>query len=646
VSDTASTAGARDHARSQDGTRVVTMPTVPATAAVDLPPGVEAADVVWDEVVAPGGYASKVVDRGVRHVLDADEAVLLGPPPAAESYLRADLVVAAALRTGAEAVHPGYGLLSEDASFAEACAQAGLVFIGPTPEQLRVFGRKHTARALAREAGVPLLAGSELVADRDEALATAETIGYPVMLKASAGGGGIGMRRCHDPGELAAAFDAVVRQAEASFGGGGVFLERYVARARHVEVQAFGDGEGGIVLLGERDCSVQRRNQKVLEESPAPLLADATRAGLLDSARRLLASVAYRSAGTVEFVVDVATGEAAFLEVNTRLQVEHGVTELRYGVDLVEWMVRLAAGEQLDAFAVVGEPRGHAIEARLYAEDPLDGFRPCAGLVTAAEFPDGVRVDTWVEPGTEVSPWYVPLLAKVVVWDDDRPVALAALDDALSRVRIGGVQTNRDLLLDLVRHADVVAGQVSTSLVDGVSHQPASVSVLDGGLFTTVQDLPGRLGFWDVGVPPSGPMDDRSFALVNRLVGNPESAAALECTVLGPTLRFEADGVVALGVRSWTPTSTVGRCRGGPPSPWWRDSSCAWARSWDRGRGPTWPWPAASTCPTTSGAGPRSCSEASVATPGAACAPVTCWHSDPPGPWRSVPPFPWPCGRS
>ncbi|WP_159062410.1 biotin carboxylase N-terminal domain-containing protein, partial [Streptomyces caniscabiei] len=287
-------------------------------------------------------------DRAAAHVRLADEAVRLGPAPAKESYLDADLILKAAKDTGAGAVHPGYGFLSEDADFARRCAEADLVFVGPTADQLELFGAKHTARAAAEAAGVPLLPGTDLLDSLDEALAHAAAIGYPVMLKASGGGGGIGMSACRSAGELTEAWDRVRRVAAASFAtasSSGVYLERLVERARHVEVQVFGDGDGLVVTFGDRDCTLQRRNQKVVEEAPAPGLPDHVRARLTAAARDLCASVEYRSAGTVEFVYDAAREEAYFLEVNTRLQVEHPVTEEVYGVDLVAWMLRLARGD-------------------------------------------------------------------------------------------------------------------------------------------------------------------------------------------------------------------------------------------------------------------------------------------------------------
>ncbi|MEV4555673.1 urea carboxylase [Kitasatospora sp. NPDC049285] len=478
-------------------------------------------------------------DRAAPHVRLADHAVRLGPAAAKESYLRADLVLAAALETGAGAIHPGYGFLSEDAAFARRVEAAGLAFVGPTPEQLEVFGAKHTARAAAEAAGVPLLPGTGLLTGLDEALAAADAIGYPVMLKATGGGGGIGMRACRSPAELTAAWDVVQRTAAASFATAGVFLERLVEHARHVEVQVFGDGTGRVVTLGDRDCSLQRRNQKVLEEAPAPGLPDLVRKQLAVSARDLCASVGYRSAGTVEYVYDAARERAYFLEVNTRLQVEHPVTEAVYGVDLVEWMLRLARGER-DVVREVGEPRGHAVEARLYAEDPSREHRPSAGRLTEVAFPPGVRVDTWVETGTEVTAAYDPMLAKVVVHGADRAETLDRLGAALDGTRVAGIETNLGLLRAITGLPQLRAAEHHTGTLAAVADPTPRIEVLRAGTLTTVQDWPGRTGYWHVGVPPCGPMDDLSFRLGNRALGNPEGAPGLECTLLGPALRFTA----------------------------------------------------------------------------------------------------------
>ena len=482
-------------------------------------------------------------DRHSPHVLDADEAVLLGPAQAVQSYLAAAKVIDAALATGAEAVHPGYGFLSENAAFAESCEQAGLVFIGPTPGQMRRFGLKHTSREIAQSLGVPLLPGSGLLRSLEEAQAEAEKIGFPVMIKSSAGGGGIGMRLCHSPEALAGAYDAVQRLGAANFGDAALFLERAVTRARHIEVQIFGDGLGRVVTLGERDCSAQRRNQKVIEETPAPGIQDAVRSRLCDAARWLGEAVSYRSAGTVEFLYDASTGEFYFLEVNTRLQVEHGVTEQVTGVDLVEWMVRLAAGEPLPNVPV---PRGFSIQARLYAEDPYKDFAPVSGRLTEAKFPADARIETWIAAGTEVSPYYDPLLAKLIVYGETRAEAVHKLAAALAETRISGIETNLAYLRRVASEPAFQKGGIDTSFLSSLQDHPRAIEVLEPGTQSSIQDYPGRLGYWHVGVPPSGPMDGLSFRMANRIVGNPGTAAGLEIALTGPTLYFRSSAVISL----------------------------------------------------------------------------------------------------
>ncbi len=484
-------------------------------------------------------------DKYSAHVMQADESVRIGPGPASASYLRQDELLRAARLTGAQAIHPGYGFLSENAGFAEACAAAGIAFIGPTAAQMRCFGLKHLARELAACNDVALLPGSGLLRDAQQARSEAAAIGYPVMLKSTAGGGGIGMRLVRRDTELDEAFGAVERLAVKNFSSGGVFLEKYIERARHIEVQIFGDGTGAVIALGERDCSTQRRNQKVIEETPAPGLSEAIRSRLQESAVRLAKAVNYQSAGTVEFVYDADTQQFYFLEVNTRLQVEHGVTEEVTGIDLVEWMLRQAAGERfaLDA----PRPQGASMQVRIYAEDPLRQFRPSSGLVTQARFPENARVETWIGDGTEVTPLYDPLLAKIIVVGVDRAAALAKLREALAGTMIAGIETNLDYLRQLTAAPVFAAGAMTTRALDTFEFAPPSIEVLTGGTQTTLQDYPGRIGYWNVGVPPSGPMDEVSFRLVNRAVGNDPGAAALEITVSGPALRFDADAVICLG---------------------------------------------------------------------------------------------------
>ncbi len=496
------------------------------------------------------GIASVAVaseaDRLALHARRATEKVLIGPAPAAESYLNVDAILAAAKATGAEAIHPGYGFLSENPGFAEACDAAGVVFIGPRPAHMRAFGLKHEARALAAAAGVPLAPGSGLIRDLAHAEAEARRIGYPVMLKSTAGGGGIGLQLVQSESELAPLYERVERLARNNFKDAGIFLEKYVARGRHIEVQVFGDGRGRVVALGERDCSAQRRNQKVIEETPAPGLTDDVRKSLWQTAVKLCEAVSYENAGTVEFLYDSDTGAFYFLEVNTRLQVEHGVTEEVTGIDLVEWMLRQAAGEDLALDQSKIRPTGASIQVRLYAEDPGRDFRPSAGLVTHVGWPENSRVETWVEDGTEVSPYYDPMLAKIIVKGGTRDEALDRLLDALHETEIGGLETNL-LYLRQLAGSDVLArGEMLTRTLATFSYAAPTIEVVTPGTQTTIQDWPGRTGYWAVGVPPSGPMDHLSFRLANRIVGNAEGAAALEITLSGPMLRFNTVATIAL----------------------------------------------------------------------------------------------------
>ncbi len=417
---------------------------------------------------------------------------------------------------------------------------------------MNTFGLKHTARALAEDTGVPLLSGTALLTDKNAALKAADRIGYPIMLKSTAGGGGIGMQVCENAASLDKAWDTVRRLSANNFSNDGVFIEKYIPRARHIEVQVFGDGQGNAITLGERDCSAQRRHQKVLEETPAPNLPDTVRADLHATAKNLMEAVQYRNAGTVEFILDQDSNAFYFLEVNTRLQVEHGVTEQVYGVDLVEWMVKLAAGD-LPALEQLGTEltaRGHAIQARIYAEDPNKDFQPSAGLLTAVAFPDANgqsrRIDHWIEAGLTVSPLFDPMLAKVIVHETCRDDALAALNTTLAETSIEGIETNRDYIRAILVDPVFDQGEMTTRYLNDFRYQPFTMDVLAGGTLTTVQDYPGRSGYWPVGVPPSGPFDNLSFRLGNRLLGNDENAAGLEFTLNGPTLKFNQATRIAL----------------------------------------------------------------------------------------------------
>ncbi len=486
-------------------------------------------------------------DRASLHVVEADHAVSLGDGGASETYLDGPGLLAVARDLEVDAIHPGYGFLSENATFAAAVESAGIRFLGPTPAQIEAFGLKHEARRLAEEADVPLLTGSELLENLDQALATADTIGWPVMLKSSAGGGGIGMRACLGPDALRAAYEAVASQAATNFGDARLFLERFVESARHVEVQVFGDGEGRVVILGDRDCSMQRRNQKVIEEAPAPSLPPSVREAMHAAARRLMERIAYRSAGTVEFLYDRERQDFHFLEVNARLQVEHGVTEMITGVDLVEWMVRLGQGEH--DFLHEPDISGNAVQVRLYAEDPVRSFRPAPGLISALSLPtaaDGLRVDTWVEAGVTVPAAFDPMIAKILAFGDDRKQARARLQQALSTTQVAGVETNLDFLRTALTLPEFVEGQQTTGSTDRVSLTARSFEVQSAGTLTSVQDVTGRIGYWHVGVPPSGAFDSRALARANARLGNDANAAGLEMLAHGPTLSFATDARVAL----------------------------------------------------------------------------------------------------
>ena len=409
-------------------------------------------------------------DAGARHVSEADVAVLLGPAPARQSYLNIPAVVDAALRTGAQAVHPGYGFLSENAEFAAALAQAGIVFIGPPAAAIATMGDKITAKETVTRFGVPVVPGISRPGLSDaELIAGADDVGYPVLVKPSAGGGGKGMRMVTDPADLPAAIASSRRESAAAFGDDTLFLERFVLRPRHIEVQVLADGHGNVIHLGERECSLQRRHQKVIEEAPSALLDEPTRARIGAAACDTARSVDYVGAGTVEFIVSAdRPDEFFFMEMNTRLQVEHPVTEMVTGWDLVEWQVRIAAGETLTAGQDDVELHGHAIEARVYAEDPANGFLPTGGTVLDLREPHGagVRVDSGIYPDSVVGSDYDPMLAKVVAHADDRAAALRGLDRALADTAVLGLVTNIDFLRFLIADDDVAAGRLDTGLLD------------------------------------------------------------------------------------------------------------------------------------------------------------------------------------
>ena len=408
-------------------------------------------------------------DAGALHVTLADEAIRIGGPAPADSYLRGDAIIAAALATGAQAIHPGYGFLSENPDFVDAVTAAGLTFIGPTAAAIRAMGLKDAAKRLMAEAGVPVVPGYHGDNQDPEHLAgAAETIGYPVLIKAVAGGGGKGMRRVDRPADFAAALASAQGEAQTAFGNPAVLIEKYVDTPRHIEVQVFGDGARAVHLF-ERDCSLQRRHQKVIEEAPAPGMTAEMRAAMGQAAVRAAEAIGYKGAGTVEFIVDGSDGLRPdrfwFMEMNTRLQVEHPVTEAITGIDLVEWQLRVAAGEPLPATQDDLTINGHAFEARLYAEDVPAGFLPATGRLAHLAFPPEARADTGVRAGDAISPWYDPMIAKIIVHGPTRAAALSRLSAALARTEVAGTTTNLAFLGALSRHAGFAAGDVDTGLI-------------------------------------------------------------------------------------------------------------------------------------------------------------------------------------
>ncbi|WP_323810352.1 acetyl/propionyl/methylcrotonyl-CoA carboxylase subunit alpha [Sphingobium baderi] len=409
-------------------------------------------------------------DAGALHVRQADAAVHIGPSPVRESYLLGDRIIAAARETGAEAIHPGYGFLSENADFAQAVIDAGLIWVGPDPASITAMGLKDAAKSLMSEAGVPVTPGY-LGQDQSgtRLAAEADAIGYPVLIKAVAGGGGKGMRKVDGPGDFAEALLSCRREAASSFGNDQVLLEKWVTNPRHIEVQVFGDRHGNVVHLFERDCSLQRRHQKVIEEAPAPGMDDATREAICDAAVRAARAVDYVGAGTIEFIADGSEGLRAdriwFMEMNTRLQVEHPVTEAITGQDLVEWQLRVASGEPLPRTQRELSIDGWAMEARLYAEDPANGFLPSIGSLEAFDLGGGCRIDTGVEQGAEISPFYDPMIAKVIAYGPDRDAARERLAACLSDSVIWPLRTNAGFLVKALEHPAFVAADVDTGLI-------------------------------------------------------------------------------------------------------------------------------------------------------------------------------------
>jgi acetyl-CoA carboxylase biotin carboxylase subunit len=415
-------------------------------------------------------------DRDALHVRLADQAVCIGPPPATDSYLVISNVVAAAETTGCEAVHPGYGFLAENAAFVRACEGSDLVFIGPTPDVVEQMGDKVRAKEALRGAGVPLVPGSDGTAGLSDLRRAAIEAGFPVLLKAAAGGGGTGMRLVTSEDELPDAFGAASAEADAAFGNGALYVEKLVSPARHVEIQVLCDGEGRVLTLGERECSIQRRHQKLVEESPSPGIDDETRAEMEEAVEHACREIGYRNAGTFEFLVG-SDGSFYFIEVNCRLQVEHPVSELVTGIDIVREQVRIAAGERLELTGRAPR-RGHAIEIRINAEDPARGFLPAPGIVRRFVPPlgAGVRVDTAVSDGSEIPPFYDSMIAKVIVWDESRPAAVARSVRALEELEIEGIPTTREVALDVLRSREFESGEYSTSTLSELEGRVPSLS--------------------------------------------------------------------------------------------------------------------------------------------------------------------------
>ena len=406
-------------------------------------------------------------DEDALHVREADEAICIGPPRALDSYLNVEAIVKAARESGADAVHPGYGFLAENAGFAHACRDAGLTFVGPSPDAIEAMGNKAVARQLAQRAGAPTIPGSEGVASPEEALELAGEVGYPVLVKAAAGGGGRGIRIAHHAAELRAVFEQAEREAGAAFGDGSLYVEKCLTAARHVEVQVLGDAHGNVVHLFERECSLQRRRQKLIEESPSPALDAGTRAAMAAAAVRVARAVDYENAGTVEFLLD-ESGDFYFIEMNTRIQVEHPVTEMVTGVDLVQEQLRLAEGRELSFAQDELALRGAAIEVRVNAEDPARAFMPSPGELTAFSPPEGpgIRVDTAAYPGYRVPPFYDSLIAKLIVWAESRADAIGRTEAALEAFEVDGIATTIPFSLELLADSAVRAGSYDVALVE------------------------------------------------------------------------------------------------------------------------------------------------------------------------------------
>lgn len=484
-------------------------------------------------------------DKYSEHVLIADEAIPLNGTSAAETYINMEKILKAVKDSGAEAVIPGYGFLSENADFADALIEQGITWVGPTGDAIRKLGLKHSAREIAENAGVPLVPGSGLVENAAQAKEIAAKLEYPIMVKSTAGGGGIGLQKVDSEDDIERVFETVQHQGKSYFGDSGVFLERFVENSRHVEIQMFGDGHGKAIAIGERDCSLQRRNQKIIEETPAPNLPEKTRIKMRKAAEQLASSMNYKCAGTVEFIYDERRDEFYFLEVNTRLQVEHPITEMVTGLDLVEWMLYIAADMAPD-FNQEIKVEGASMEARLYAENPVKDFKPSPGQLIEVKFPDFARIDSWVKTGSVISSEYDPTLAKIIVHGKDRADALNKLRKALNETTVYGCITNVDYLRSVANSEMFEDAKMHTKILDTYDYKPNAFEITSPGAYTTVQDYPGRVGYWRIGVPPSGPMDSYSFRLANQIVGNHGKAPAIEITLNGPSILFHHETIISI----------------------------------------------------------------------------------------------------
>lgn len=514
-------------------------------------------------------------DSDSMHVKMADESYLI-PGVGAEAYINIDEIVDVAKTHAIDVVVPGYGFLSENSSFVNALEDAKIMFAGPSVDSVETFGLKHSARTLAEANDVPTVPGTGLLDNVETAAKYAEQIGYPIMIKSTAGGGGMGLKVARTPEELASAFTEVISRGETLFKNSGAFLEKYVEAGRHIEVQVFGNGMGDAIALGERECSIQRRHQKVIEETPSPFILmpeynhTELRSKLSKCAVKLASSIKYKSAGTVEFLVDDETGDFYFLEMNTRLQVEHGITELVYDVDLMKLMLLQAeyeakgeTGIPLDILKKEGDykvdeeeiaiPHGHAIEVRVYAENPVKNFQPSPGVLHHVEYPDEsilegckLRIDHWVSTGSKVSPYFDPLLAKMMIWGSSREVATKGMIKALENTKIFGPTNNIDYLTEILKAQEYQKGNTLTSFLNTTfEFNPNLMEFVKPGAYTLIQDLPGRINY-SAGVPLGGPTDPVSFQIANLLVNNPRTMAGLEISTKGPTIKFHAPAIVAI----------------------------------------------------------------------------------------------------